>query len=158
MISNLGNVYNTATNQLMAMSSTIQGDYKVTLVNSDKRVTRSVRVLVAEAFVPKPYIDGGAESQYLCDTVIVKDGVKHHVSADNLAWRPHWFAHKYARQFQSVYPDHFYNRKVRNIDKDVVYSSVLECGTKEGLLFDDIVRSCAAGDWVYPTGHCYEYV
>jgi NUMOD4 motif len=156
MISNYGNVFNERTNKVMATSKTLQGDLKVTMVNGTSRITRSIRVLVAEAFVPKPYIDGGAEASLNCDTVIVLDNNKNHISADNLAWRPAWFAQKYNRQFKSMYPEYFYTREVLNVEDNIVYGSILECGVKEGLLFEDVVRSASTGDRIFPTGSSYE--
>lgn len=156
LISNYGNVFNERSNDLMAMSKTIQGDLKVTLVNETSRVTRSVRVLVAESFVQKPYLDGGAESSLNCSTVIVMDNNKNNVHADNLAWRPAWFAQKYSRQFNTTYPDYFYTRKVRCLETGVVYGSILDCAMTEGLLFGDVLRSSSDGTPVFPYGRQYE--
>ena len=137
-ISSFGNVFNHRTDRMMSPSRTLQGDLKVTLVNEKQRVTRSVRVLVAEAFVNPPDL-GEDEGYPVCDTVIVLDGNKENVMADNLAWRPNWFAFKYARQFTQEYPEVYYTRRVANVTRGVYYISILQAGVKEGVLFEDIL-------------------
>jgi hypothetical protein len=155
-ISNYGSVYNRKAEKFMALSRTLQGDLKVTLVNQEGyRVTRSIRVLVAEAFVPLPF-DEGDERNVYCNTVIVLDGNKTHVSANNLAWRPRWFAQMYARQMTNEYPDVYFNKTV-NAQTDVVYPSIIEAGLSEGLLFSDVLRSTHTGESIYPTDCSYYF-
>lgn len=154
LVSNYGTIYNRRTEKFMSLSKTMQGDLKVTLVSkSGDRVTRSVRVLVAEAFVPKPFEIGDERNDY-CDTVIVLNHNKNHVSANNLAWRPKWFAHRYARQVVEPVPNEYY-RDVKNIHTNVVYSSIMEACDTEGLLYKDVFNSTIFGDSVYPFFNSY---
>jgi hypothetical protein len=142
----------------MAESTTRQGDLKVTLSKNGERVTRSVRVLVAEAFVAKPPTVEGFHKSSIPDTVIVLDNDKDNLIASNLAWRPAWFAWKYARQFQPSYRPEFYSKRVMNLSTRRTYSSILEAGVTEGLLFDDIFRSAVTGCHIYPTQTNYVFV
>lgn len=162
LISDNGEVYNKRTDSLMARSKTLQGDLKVTMVNGGIRITKSVRVLVAEAYVEKPH---SLESELnrddyesLFNTVIVLDNNKNNVSSYNLAWRPAWFAQKYSRQFQVYYPNYFYSKRVVNATTGELYTSVIQTATKEGLLFEDVIRSTNSGVKIFPTGCVYVFV
>ena len=154
MINENGDVFNKRFDKVMARSKTLQGDYKVTLVNEGYRITRSVRVLVAENFVSKPEMND-FEDRVLFDTVIILDNDKHNVCSDNLAWRPSWFAQKYSRQFSNEYPEPYYFKPVLNVNTQIVYSSILHAGVSEGLLFEDVWRSTVSRDMIFPTGHVY---
>lgn len=155
-ISDIGNVYNTRTNSLMAMSKTQQGDLKVTMSKEGKRVTRSIRVLVAEAFVynPSPVYDNFTAA---FDTVIVLNGNKNQINSDNLAWRPAWFAQLYAMQFHKKLSETYYTFPVMNVNTNIIYGSIIECGIREGLLFDDIHTSIISGAMVFPSNSIYTW-
>lgn len=148
-IGNYGTVWNTRTNKIQARSLTQHEDLKVTLVNEEGRITFSVRVLVAEAFVD-PEDDKS-------NTVIVLDNDRTNVVYTNLAWRPRWFAWKYSRQCNHDKPEHYVSLPVLNLERNIRYSSIVDCGMKEGLLFDDIWRSINTGDRIYPTGSVYGF-
>lgn len=159
-VSSFGDVYNHRTERMMTRSKTLQGDYKVTMINERQRITRSVRVLVAEAFVEAPNLRGLSDNhdEYPeCDTVIVLDGDKNNVIAENLAWRPHWFALSYARQFSREYPDEYRIRRIANVSLGIYYVSILQAGVREGVLFEDVYRSAKSGTPVYPTLSRYEF-
>lgn len=158
LISSTGRVYNRRTERLMAESKTMQGDLKVTLSTDGERETRSVRVLVAEAFVPKPAIHHADNPSSYPDTVIVLDNKKSNLDPTNLAWRPAWFAQKYARQFQPAYPQEYYTRRIYNAQTKAIYDSILEAGIREGLLFADVLKSASTGLPIYPYGHTYSFV
>lgn len=150
LVSNLGRVYNTRTDRVMAESRTLQGDHKVTLSANGERVTRSVRVLVAEAFVPRPYSDRSFHKSAIPDTVIVLDNNQDNITSYNLAWRPRWFAHKYARQFKQEHPRNYLDTPVQNLNTGALYNSIFEAGVKEGMLFNDIFKSAEVGNYIYP--------
>lgn len=158
LVSNVGRVYNCRTNSVMAESRTLQGDHKVTLSSQGQRVTRSVRVLVAEAFVPLPLSGSGFHQSAIPDTVIVLDNDQEHLASYNLAWRPRWFAHKYARQFKQELPLYYADKPVKNLTTDKLYSSIIGAGITEGLLFNDIFKSAQAGVKVYPIDAIFVFV
>ena len=151
LVSDRGQIHNSRTERMMALNKTVQGDLKVTLSQEGYRETRSVRVLVAEAFVPKPFSMISFHKSAIPDTVIVLDGDQGNVSAYNLAWRPRWFANQYARQFKMRnYPDDYYNRPVQNLNTRDVYTNVIEAAQREGLLYHDVFRSASTGGTIYP--------
>lgn len=148
-VDQFGQIYNSRTHSVMRTSSTNHGHTKVTLTAHDgTRHTRSVAVIVAVAFVDPP--------NPLCDNVVVLDGNLENVAAINLAWRPRWFAWKYARQLRLEQPIHFRNLRVANMTMNVEYPCIVDAGMFEGLLFADIWRSTYMGSAVYPHGHRFE--
>lgn len=142
-VSNDGRIFNSRTEQEMALSRTTHGHVKVALVNGYVRRTVSVAVLVASAFVEPP-----SEG---CDQVVLLNGLQDDLRASNMVWRPKWFNWKYVRQLKNPLPRHFCNLAVANEVTQVRYNSIYDAGTSEGLLFDDIWRSTYAHVRVYPT-------
>lgn len=151
-ISNLGRVYNIRFDKLMCTSLTNHGHVKISLKSEEtgERFTRSVAMLVAESFVDQP--------NSMCDNVIVLDGDLSNVAAFNLAWRPRWYAWKYAHQLKSPQPIYFKNLGVHNITTDYYYNSIMEAGMKEGMLFQDIWRSTYTGAELFPYGFVFEII
>lgn len=148
-INQYGAIYNNRTGSLMRVSPTNHGHQKISLLGRDGiRHTRSVAVLVADAFVDRP--------SPMCDHVIVKDGNLSNVSASNLAWRPRGFSWEYTHQLKVQQPLHYCNLRVTNLMANVEYTSIVHAGMVEGLLFKDIWRSTYSGSHVYPYGHVFE--
>lgn len=146
-----GEIYNTRTRQYMRTSQTTFGHVKITLTDFDgSRHTRSVALMVAEAFVQPP--------NFMCDTLIILDGNFLNLHADNLAWRPYGFAWKYTHQLKSHQPDYYYNLPVRNLITGAEYESILVAGITEGLLFDDIWESTYRGTETFPEGSVFEVI
>lgn len=146
-ISNTGFVYNHRTEEVMKVSATHHGDLKVTLVQRPHRITRTIRVLVAEAFLPKP--------SEAFDTVIMLDNDRGNVDVSNLAWRPRWFAWQFSRQFNNT-PTHFERpMRIFNTRTGTIYGSVIEVAISEGVLMNDVWRSIHDGSVVFPTGATY---
>lgn len=146
-VSNYGLVWNSRQRRTMQLSRTNHGHVKVSLVNREGRFTRSVALLVAQAFVPAP--------DRRCDTPILLDCDLTNVAADNIAWRPDWFAWKYTRQFKIPQPLWAYNLQVDNAVTGARYPSIAECCKAEGLLFDDVWRSTYKEIPVYPSQCTY---
>lgn len=157
LVSTRGRVYNSRVDAMMSESRTLQGDLKVTLSTGGDRSTRSVRVLVAEAFVPKPITGPGFHKSAIPDTVIVLDNNQDNVASYNLAWRPRWFAHKYTRQFRQEHPEDYYIYPIMNTVTKATYPSIVDAATKEGLLFNDVYKSITSGLSVYPTNSTFIY-
>ncbi len=136
----------------MRTSRTGFGNVKLTFKSdyADERLTRSVALLVAEAFV-EPMNE-------MCDHVIILDGDFTNLKADNLEWRPRWYAWKYARQFRLPQPIYYKNLEVHNTVTDSYYDSVIDAGITEGLLFADIWRSTYTGQKLFPHGFSFEIV
>lgn len=149
IIDEYGQIFNTMTHEQMRTSQTNHGHGKISLMAPDKtRHTRSVAVLVAEAFVEPPTL--------LCDTVVILDGNLDNIVASNLVWRPKGFAWNYVRQLKTPQPLHFTNLRVTNVVDNVEYMSIVQAGMIEGLLFVDIWRSTYSGSRVFPYGAIFE--
>lgn len=148
LISNMGNVYNQRSDRPVSTSLTNHGHVKVTFNSRNRQHTRSVGLLVAEVFVPKLH--------HRCDYVIPLDGNVENVAAYNLAWRPRGFAWQYMRQLKVPQREEYSMFRVRNLGTGDEYSSIIEAGINEGLLFVDIWKSTHSGSPVYPTSAIFE--
>lgn len=151
-ISSFGRVFNVKLDMMMRTSINNFGHVKIKLTSDwgREQYTRSVALLVAEAFLKKP--------NFLCDQVIVLDGNFTNVAADNLAWRPGWFAWKYTRQLKTTQPLHYTNLHVCNVSTGVVYRSIIEAGMAEGLLFEDVWRSTYRREGTFPDSSVFEII
>ena len=153
-VSDHGNVFSKRSNQPLALSWNGRGSVKVNFSQEGVLHTRSVRVLVAEAFVALP------TDQYSLSVdldVINIDGNQANNHYQNLAWRPHWFAWKYTRQFhQGGKPE--YNVYLLNTQTGALYNSVMDAGIDDGVLWEYVYQSAIEGRPVYPTGAIYEFV
>lgn len=148
-VSSFGNVVNKSTDRLIKISRTSQGALKVGLVKGRKQYTRSVKVLVATYFV-----DGHSD---IFDTPIHLDTDQENVRADNLVWRPRWFAFKYSRQFFDFATEDVVG-KLRDRDTGKVYDNVLEVVMQNGLLIQDVRASIYRSIRTFPTKQLFELV
>jgi len=150
MISNKGEVQNVSTGRLMQLSTNNFGTLRVTVRNSTGIVTKSVRVLVAKAFV-----DGETE---IFNSVINLDGNEENCRADNLAWRPHWFSLRFKRQFGYEFPMSYYTTRIRNVESGAEYTNTFQCSRTEGVLFVDVWSSIYRKTKVFPSMCTYVIV
>lgn len=137
-----GDIYNREYDFLMSTSDNGHGTKKVILRNEFGRRTKSVALLVAQAFLIKP----NPEST----SVIRLDGDLSNCHADNLAWRSPSFAWKYARQLEEPLPQ-YSSLSVTDIDTNEVYVSIFRAAIENGLLMKDIWKSTFDQSPVYPT-------
>lgn len=147
-VSNFGRIWNTYRNREYKTTVNNWGNVKISF--GPERITRSVGLLVAEAFVEPP--------DELSTSVIYLDGDFLNVRSDNIAWRPLSFAYYYSRQFKKQQPLHYKNIPVLNLDLRVEYECVIKAGITEGVLFDDIWDSTWRGRRPYPFHHKYQIV
>lgn len=138
-VSSRGEIINLDSGRPVRTSTTNHGDVKVKLWRDGESFTRSVKVLVAKAFVEKPDVDIRLSGP--CSSVIVLDGDPQNLNAWNLAWRPKHFAWKYTHQLRVSQPNRYHSLAVENLKTGKAYPNVVEAGMTEGLLFDDIWRS-----------------
>lgn len=133
VLSSLGEICNAKTGVSRRMSINQFGIVKISLYkNGRELITRSVAVMVAEAFC-----EGRTE---FFNTPIHLDGDRQNCRADNLMWRPRWFAVQYHRQFNS--PEfHDSNVHIQDVDTGKEYYSVKECCIDLGLYYNDVYRS-----------------
>ena len=146
-ISSFGRVLNRDTGREIKPSYTKQGAAKVGLMDGGSQFTRSLKVLVADAFVP------GRSEEF--DTPIHLDGDQKNCAAINLLWRPRAFAWRYARQFIGISIHH--NRgPVVDVETGMVYSTMFEAAKKNGILVADIWRTIIVDVKAFPTQQRFE--
>lgn len=131
-VSNEGEIANMKSGMPRRTSINQQGIVKISLYKGRELITRSVAVLVADAFV-----EGKSE---FFDTPIHLDGDKTNCAASNLMWRPRWFAIRYHKQF---FVEAFHRADVRIMDLDSgrEFDSVKDACTTYGLYHNDVYRS-----------------
>jgi hypothetical protein len=143
-----GKVINFDTDREMVLSPTQNGDLTVGMMLDGVQYRRSVKVLVAEAFV-----DGRSSKD---NTAMLLNGDKRDLRAMNIVWRPRWFALKYDRELGYPSPIWF-ERPVRERRSGVVYDNIDTAAIIHGLLRNDILISIRDGRLVYPTGQVFEW-
>lgn len=148
-VSNLGEVYNLITERMLVQHENQYGDMSVVLRAGNEQHRRSVKVLVADAFVP------GKSARF--NTPVIINGDKKDLRADNICWRPRWFAWSYSHQFKEP-KGWFFDKKVREIVTGIEYDNVLIASMASCVLCDDILLSIYNETRVWPTGGYYEYV
>lgn len=147
-VSNFGEIVNTHTDVYIRTSLTQQGGLKVGLVRDGKQYTRSVKVLVAKHFVQ------GESEVY--NTPMLLDGNQENCAAQNIVWRPRWFAWQYARQYNTDIPEFYQSFTILELDDEGLiiraYSDVVDAAVSNGLLFIDIWKSIHTHKATFPTG------
>lgn len=150
-ISSYGRIRNERRNRLVKITYTRDGEAKVGLVDtSGIQRTRSVRLLVAKTFVP------GMTDVF--NTPINLDGDRANNNADNLLWRPRWFAQKYVLQLTTL--EHYTKNSVPIVDRTtgVIYSNIAEASMINGLLFTEVAMSLVNKIPVFPSWHLFDIV
>jgi NUMOD4 motif len=148
-ITNYGDIINVHTNRVMKRSPTLLGEMTVGLVRDGYQYRRSVKVLVARAFVK-----GETE---LFDTPILLDGNRNNIRADNIMWRPRWFAWKYTHQFHEL-EDWYYLGPVIELLSFKEYDSCIHAAISNGVLCVDVRKSIYNEAPVWPTGQHFGWL
>lgn len=131
-VSNLGRVLNIETDRIMALTKNQQDIVKVNLMQDGRLSTRSVALMVANQFLPDPVEPS--------DTPIHLDGDRTNCGADNLVWRPRWYAINYHRQFEHVTPYRMHV-PIENLCTGERFRGTLEASIYYGILEHDIAKS-----------------
>jgi hypothetical protein len=147
-ITNFGRVFNVRTGREMTHSPTAHEIPTVGLMYEGVQYRRSVKVLVARAFV--------AGETDLFNTPIQLDGDRANVHESNIAWRPRWFAWVYSRQFISV-PGWAWYGPVLDTTRNIEYRNIFVAATTNGNLCSDVYHSINTGTRVFPTGEVYVF-
>lgn len=151
VISSFGNFESRKNGRPIIPSINQQGIAKITLYQDRQYITKSVALLVAETFLPKP--------NYKLDTPtpINLDGDRTNCSVDNLMWRPRWFAIKYHQERKhELFPD--WRRSFEDVDTGEVFKHPRDCATKYGLLEKDIYFSVMNEEPVYGTTFSFRFI
>lgn len=148
-VGDLGSIVNMKTGAPRKTSMTQYGIVKISLYTGRELHTRSLAVLVAEAFVE------GQTSIF--NTPIHLDGDRKNCRADNLMWRPRWFAVQYHRQW--IHPAfHRAEMHIVDIDTEREYNSIKEVCLAHGLLHGDVYESIVSRTPVPITGQEFQLV
>lgn len=148
-VSNHGRVRNEKRGRLVQPSYNSRGSLKVGLVIGGKQYTRSLKVLVGEAFC------GGGTDKF--NTPILLDGNQENVRADNLQYRPLWFAWKYVQQFEYIH-EYIDRGPIQEIKSGDIYSSIADASVINGLLCREVHVCIAKHTNVFPTWQIFEWV
>lgn len=141
-VSNTGLVRNEETGRMMTRHVNQRGIVNVSFNRAANQYKRSVSVLVATAFVTT------ARSQSF-DTPINLDGDRLNNNADNLLWRPRWYALRYFQQFHT--DRRSIDRPIEELRTGEVFKSSWEAAVQFGVLDLEIVNSVANKTYVWPT-------
>jgi hypothetical protein len=117
------------------------------LMVNGEQVKRGLALLVAQTFILPPRAD--------FTTPIHLDGNPINCEAQNLQWRPRWFALEHSRQFHLDLGNH---GPVRHTKTGIVYHSIWEVVLKYGLLYNDVLLSIINKTYVFPWMGFFEWV
>lgn len=138
-VSDSGSVRNDDADRLMTQQMNQRGIVHVGLTKNKVQHRRALSILVADAFLRKPNNN--------FNTPINLDGDRRNNEADNLLWRPRWFASQYYKQFESnVRP--CFNRKVQVVETEEIFDTSWEAAISLGVLDRDIAMSVLSGSRV----------
>ena len=142
-VSDLGNIRNDKSERILRTSTNQRGIVKVNLVEMPGWPPKTVSVarLVATLFLPPP-----PEPAY--DTPVHLDGNLGNVNAENLMWRPRWFAVRYHSQINGALRR--FKRPIVCIDTDEVFEDCREAAMTYGMLEWDIFADVTNQEGVWP--------
>lgn len=138
-VSDGGEIRNKRTGRVLRQFDNGRDSLYVTLSESGRQYTRSVRRLVAVAFLGDPMND---------DVAIPIDGDHHNNRADNLVWKPMWFAVKMKRQQRRTRP--VYDFQIREVRTGRIFENSREASEVLDILEDDIVLRVDIGQRMEP--------
>jgi hypothetical protein len=117
-----------------------------------KQCTRSLPRLVARAFLNRP--------NDIFDTPVQIDGNRSNCRADNLMWRPRWYAVLYNRQFDEERYDRPIDAPIQTADEQIneVFPNSLAAACRFGLLEREVVLSVLNHVPTWPTYQYFELV
>lgn len=148
-ISSFGRVLNNETERIIKESHIRDGTIKVGLRREGVQYSRSVKVLVANGFVPR------REENF--NTPIHLDNDPTNNRADNIVWRPRDFAWKYTHQF-SQYITGQDGGPIVDLDTRLIYENMVDVAMQNGLLIRQVWRSCFMQVPVFPDWQKFEFV
>ncbi|MET0785776.1 MAG: NUMOD4 domain-containing protein [Paenisporosarcina sp.] len=151
VVSNYGRVFNIATDRELTLSHTTKdgGDLSVGMFRDNRQHRYSVKCLVARAFV-----EGETE---LFNTPVLLDGDRFNLRADNIVWRPRWFACTYVRQFSRLSTWINFGPIV-DVTTGTKYDTIYDAATTNGLLLVDVMDSVFNEKIVFPTRQRFIYL
>lgn len=146
-VSSTGRVQNDNTGRILARHINQRGIVNVSLRRNGDEYRRSIAVLVATAFVRT------ARSRTF-DTVINLDGDRLNLRAENLLWRPRWYALEYFNQFR--FQPNGIDQPVQEYKTKEVFKTSWDAALTFGLLDREVVRSIVNRTYAVPTYQMFE--
>lgn len=132
-VSSLGRIRNDRTRRIMVPGKNAAGVATIYLVRDGKQYTRGIARLVAKHFLPHNTDD-------IFDTPMHLDGDRANNAADNLIWRPRWYAAKYLQQFEQ-YRRPYVDCPLIETQTGQTFENSWEAAKHFGLLERDIAHS-----------------
>ena len=147
-INPLGQVARDSTGRLLLQRYNQYGVPYVGLMRDWQQCIRSLPRLVARAFLPRP--------SEIFDTPVQIDGDRSNCHAENLMWRPRWYAVLYNRQFDGDRYENPITQPVREVTEGERFRNSLEAACRYGLLEREVVLSIANRTPTWPTYQYFE--
>lgn len=122
-----------------------QGIVMVNLSRGNHRLTRSVALIVAEAYLQPPRNEA-------YNSIIYLDGDRGNCQANNLMWRPRWYAIRYHAMFDKE-P---INVSVLIEDTGEIFGTLREACMKYGLVEDYTYVDLCNGDRCFHYGFIFK--
>jgi hypothetical protein len=141
-VSDLGHVRNDKYDRELSLYVNQRGIVYTGLYKGHEQYKRSVSVLVANAFVT-------TARRLSFDTPINLDGDRENNRAENLLWRPRWYATEYFHQFQDRGDG--IDEEVQEVKTGEIFKSSWQAALSFGLLEREIVRSIMYLTYALPT-------
>lgn len=146
-ISPEGRVRNDSTKHLLRPRYNQYGVPYVGLVRNWRQYVRSLPRLVAQTYLDTP--------NAIFDTPVNIDGDRSNCSADNLMWRPRWYAVRYLQQFKERYHNPI-NEPIKVRGEARRYRNSFEAAIEFGLLEREVVLSILNSTPAWPTNQRFE--
>jgi hypothetical protein len=131
-VSSEGRVRSDRTGRILKLFPNQFGLIQVGISRDRAQYHRSVPLLVAKAFLPRP--------RGSFDTPINLNGDRTDNRVENLAWRPRWFAIRYNQQFRRPYENPIMAPLV-DLKTGEISENSFEAAKRYGLLEKDLVLS-----------------
>lgn len=153
-VSNFGHVRRIGAILPLVPKEASGGSKFVTMSSGGNRYSRSLKVLVANAFVP--HKEG--QDPDIFDTPIQCSLSTDNNRADNIVWRPLWFALQFRRDLNLKTLPFYYEMPVMNITTGNQHVSILTASLHDGVLMKDIYRSAIEGRSIFPDAYRYDFM
>lgn len=144
----LGHVRRDTTGRILVPRYNQHGVPYVGLMRDWGQHIRSLPRLVARAFLSRP--------SEIFDTPIQLDGDRSNCRADNLMWRPRWYAVHYNRQFEGERYDHPIEVPIHAVNENESFPNSLAAACRYGLLEREVVLSVLNRTPTWPTYQYFE--
>lgn len=145
----LGQVKKNSSGRVLHVRINQYGVPYVGLMRNWKQCIRSLPRLVATAFIRQP--------NQIFDTPINLNGDRTDCRAENLMWRPRWYAVYYVNQFTDRYENPI-NVSIREVETGEEFPDSLTAGCHFGLLEREVVLSILNNTLAWPTFQQFELV